>query len=57
MGNKEILAAVELALSRQTQYGLWVEYDSEGNPIMKVAPIIKATPDSPEEKKKALFHQ
>ena len=42
LGNKEILAALELALSTQTHYGLSVEFDAEGNPVMKVAPIIKA---------------
>ncbi len=42
MGKEEILAAIELALSTQTQYGLSVEYDSEGNPVIKVAPSVKA---------------
>jgi hypothetical protein len=51
LGNREILAAVELALSTQTQYGLSVEYDAEGNPIMKVAPVIKAVSDNSAKRK------
>ena len=46
MGNKEILVAIKLALSTQTDYGLSVDYDAEGNAIMKVAPIVKVSPDS-----------
>ncbi len=42
MGKEEILAAIELALSTQTQYGLSVEYDAEGNPVIKLAPSVKA---------------
>ncbi len=57
MGNKEILAAVELALSTQRQYGLSVEYEAEGNPILKVAPAVKATPDSLLHRKKTFFHE
>jgi hypothetical protein len=45
MGNKEILQAVESMLRRQTRYGLSVEFDSEGNPTMKVAPVFQATED------------
>ncbi|MGD0996588.1 MAG: hypothetical protein ABR909_13840 [Candidatus Bathyarchaeia archaeon] len=45
MGNKEVLDAVELVLRMQTHYGLSVEYDAEGNPIMKVAPIVKVKPN------------
>jgi len=42
LGNKEILAALESALNTQTQYGLSVEFDTEGNLVMKVALVIKA---------------
>ena len=42
LGNKEILAALESALNTQTQYGLSVEFDAEGNSVMKVAPVTKA---------------
>ena len=41
MGNKEILAAVELVLSTETDYGFSVEYDAEANPIIKIAPKMK----------------
>ena len=41
LGNKEILAAVELVLSTETDYGFSVEYDAEANPIIKIAPKIK----------------
>lgn len=46
MGNKEILVAIKLVLSKQKDYGLSVDYDNEGNAVMKVAPIIKVTPDN-----------
>jgi hypothetical protein len=46
MGNKEILVAIKLVLSKQTDYGLSVDYDAEGNAIIKVAPIIKVSLDS-----------
>ena len=42
LGNEEVLAALESALNTQTQYGLSVEFDAEGNPVMKVAPVVKA---------------
>jgi hypothetical protein len=42
LGNKEILATIQLALNTQTEYGLSVDYDSDGNPIIKVAPIARA---------------
>ena len=42
MGNKEILATIQLALSTHTAYGLSVDYDADGNPIIKVAPIARA---------------
>lgn len=41
LGNKEILAAVELVLSTETDYGFSVEYDAEANPIIKIAPKMK----------------
>ena len=41
LGNKEILAAVELILSTETDYGFSVDYDAEANPIIKIAPVIK----------------
>ena len=44
VGNKEILATLESALNTQTQYGLFVEFDAEGNPIMKAAPVVKVKP-------------
>ena len=55
MGNKEILAAVQLMLNTEIEYGLSVDYDAKGNPIIKVEPIVKATPDNVAEKMKALF--
>ena len=42
MGNKEILAAVELVLSAETDYGFSVDYDAKANPIIKIAPKMKA---------------
>jgi hypothetical protein len=56
MGNKEILVAVKLVLSSQTEYGLSVDYDAKGNAIMKVAPIVKVTPDSLKGIMQTLFH-
>ena len=41
MGKEEVITAVKSALNAQAHYGFSVKYDSEGNPIMKVAPIIK----------------
>ncbi len=38
LGNKEILATLVSALNTQTKYGLSVEFDAKGNPVMKVAP-------------------
>ena len=55
MGNKEILAAVQLALKTETEYGLSVDYDAEGNPIIKVAPVVKVTADNAAEMMKTLF--
>jgi hypothetical protein len=46
MGNKEILVAIKLVLSTQTDYGLSVDYDAEGNAIMKVAPVVKVSQDN-----------
>ena len=43
LGNKEIIATVELALNASTQYGLFVEYDVDGNPILKVVPQARVT--------------
>jgi len=50
MGNKEILAAVQLVLNTEIEYGLSVDYDAEGNPIIKVAPIVKAAAHNVKEK-------
>lgn len=41
MGNKEILAAVELILNAETEYGFSVEYDAQANPIIKIRPKVK----------------
>ena len=46
LGNKEILARLELALNRQIQYGLSVEFDAGGNPVIMVAPVTKAKKSS-----------
>ncbi len=46
MGNKVILAAIKQALSTATEYSLHVNYDSEGNPVLKVAPATKFITDS-----------
>ena len=51
MGNKEILAAVQLALNTETAYGIYVDYNAKGNPIMKVAPITKAILDNSVKRK------
>ncbi len=42
MGNREVLAALELILRAETDYGFSVDYDAEANPIIVVAPKIKA---------------
>ena len=42
MGNREILAAVELILNTEADYGFSVDYDAEANPIIKIAPKKKA---------------
>lgn len=42
LGNKEILATLGSALDTQTPYGLSVGFDADGNPVMKIAPVIKA---------------
>jgi hypothetical protein len=41
LGNKQIIAAVELVLSAVTDYGLYVDYDTEGNPVIQIAPKRK----------------
>ncbi len=41
MGNKEILTAIQLILNTKTEYGLSIDYDTNGNPIIKVAPVVK----------------
>jgi len=41
LGNKEILAAVELILNAETEYGFSVEYDAQANPIIKIRPKVK----------------
>jgi hypothetical protein len=41
LGNKEILATVELVLSSETAYGFSVDYDAQANPIIKIAPKKK----------------
>ncbi len=41
LGNREVLAALELILSAETDYGFSVDYDAEANPIIVVAPKIK----------------
>ncbi len=41
MGKEEILAAVKTTLTARAHYGFSVKYEAEGNPIMKVAPIVK----------------
>ena len=55
MGNKEILAAVQLVLNTETEYGLFVDYGAKGNSVIKVAPVVKATAENAAEKMKTLF--
>ena len=53
--NKEILAAVKLLLNTETEYRLIVDYDLKGNPIIKVAPVVKVIKDNVSEKIRTLF--
>jgi hypothetical protein len=57
MGNGEILETVELVLRMQTWYGLSVEYDIDGNLIMKVATLTKITPDNLTQRNRSAFHE
>jgi hypothetical protein len=44
--NKVILAAVKQALNVDTEYSLCVNYDTEGNPILRVSPVANFTEDN-----------
>ena len=55
MGNKKILAAVQLVLNTETEYGLSVDYDASGNPIIKASPAVKVKANNVSEKMKSLL--
>jgi hypothetical protein len=42
LGNREVLAALELILKAEIEYGFSVDYDSQANPVIVIAPKIKA---------------
>jgi hypothetical protein len=45
LGNKKILAAVQLVLNTETEYGLSVDYDGNGDPVIRAAPAVKVKAD------------
>jgi hypothetical protein len=51
---KRLVLSFQLVLNTETIYGLSVDHDAEGTPIIWVAPVVKIGTENAEEKIKTL---